>query len=64
MAEENKTKNVEDLLAQIDEFEKTIQSLSNNVATLREKLVKNKEKYGSDISQWPKEEQEGNELPK
>lgn len=55
MAEENKAKSVEDLLKQIEEFEKTIQGLAGNVANLRNKLLQNKEKYGSDISQWPKE---------
>lgn len=55
MAEEKKAKSVEDLLKQIDEFEKTIQGLAGNVANLKNKLQQNKEKYGSDISQWPKE---------
>jgi len=55
MAEEKKAKNLEDLLRQIDEFEKTIQGLSNNVAVLKKKLLENKEKYGSDINSWPKE---------
>ncbi|MFC1511010.1 hypothetical protein ACFL5U_01315 [Candidatus Margulisiibacteriota bacterium] len=55
MAEENKAKNVDDLLKQIAEFEKTIKGLGNNVAGLKQKLMKNKEKYGSNISKWPKE---------
>ncbi|MGB9613489.1 MAG: hypothetical protein ACPL4K_04865 [Candidatus Margulisiibacteriota bacterium] len=54
MAEEQK-KNVDELLRQIEEFEKTIQELANNVATLKKKIIENKEKYGPDISQWPKE---------
>jgi hypothetical protein len=55
MAEEKKVKSVEDLLKQIDEFEKTIQGLAGNVANLKKKLLENKEKYGPDISNWPKE---------
>jgi predicted esterase len=55
MAEEPVVKNVDELLRQIEEFEKTIQGLAENVATLKQKLIENKEKYGPDISQWPKE---------
>ena len=55
MAEEQKTKNVDELLKQIEEFEKTIQGLAQNVATLKKKLIENKAKYGPDISSWPKE---------
>lgn len=55
MSEEQKVKNVDDLLKQIEDFEKTIQGLANNVALLKKKIIENKEKYGPDISQWPKE---------
>lgn len=55
MGEEKTTANVDDLLKQIEEFEKTIQGLANNVASLKQKLLENKEKYGPDISKWPKE---------
>jgi len=55
MAEEQKAKNVDDLLKQIEEFEKTIQGLAENVGALKKKLLENREKYGSDINQWPKE---------
>jgi hypothetical protein len=48
-------KSVEDILKQIDEFEKTLQSLGKNVASLKQKMLENKEKYGSDIQKWPKE---------
>jgi hypothetical protein len=57
MAEQKPVKNVDELLKQIDEFNKTISDLAGNVANLRRKLVENKEKYGSDINQWPKEAQ-------
>mgnify|MGYP001607825128 CR=1 FL=1 len=53
MAEE---KNVDSLLKQIEEFNKTITDLSGNVATLKKKLQENKAKYGNDINKWPKEE--------
>ncbi|MBU0630789.1 MAG: hypothetical protein KKC80_07750 [Candidatus Margulisbacteria bacterium] len=50
-----KAKNIDELLAQIDEFEKTIHGLGENVAKLKQKLLENKSKYGPDISAWPKE---------
>ena len=52
---EAQTKNVDDLLKQIDEFEKTLKGLEGNVQTLKQRLTESKEKYGSDISKWPKE---------
>ena len=57
MAEEQKTKSVDELLKQIEEFENTIQGLAGNVVALKQKLLENKEKYGPDISNWPKEAQ-------
>ncbi len=54
MAEEKK-KNVDDLLKQIEDFEKTIQGLAANVSGLKQKLIENKSKYGPDINSWPKE---------
>jgi septation ring formation regulator EzrA len=56
MAEEQKVKNVDELIKQIDDFEKTIQGLTEHVANLKKKLADNKAKYGTDISNWPKEE--------
>jgi archaellum component FlaC len=55
MAEQKALKNVDDLLNQINEFEKTLKNLQTNVETLKSKLMSNKEKYGSDISKWPRE---------
>ena len=55
MAEEKAAKNVDDLLKQIDEFEKTLKCLGSNVASLKQKLLENKAKFGVDISKWPKE---------
>lgn len=55
MAEEKKAKNLDELLKQIEDFEKTIKGLEANVANLKKKLLENKEKYGPDLSSWPKE---------
>jgi hypothetical protein len=55
MAEEQKPKNVDDLLKQIDDFESTLKGLEGNVHNLRKKLQENRGKYGSDINKWPKE---------
>ena len=57
MAEEQKAKNFDELLKQIEEFEKTIQGLAGNVSALKQKLLENKGKYGPDIIKWPKEAQ-------
>ncbi len=55
MAEEKNAKSVDELLKQIEEFEKTLQGLSSNVGGLKQRLRENKEKYGIDINKWPKE---------
>lgn len=55
MADEKKEKNFDELMKQIEEFEKTIQGLMANVQTLKKKLAENREKYGTDMSAWPKE---------
>ncbi|MFH1386883.1 MAG: hypothetical protein ABIH50_04375 [bacterium] len=52
---EQKAKNLDELLKQVEDFEKTIGDLGNNVAILKKKLLENKEKYGPDVSTWPKE---------
>lgn len=56
MAEEQKVKNVDDLLKQIDEFQKTIKGLEDNVTGLKKRLQENKDKYGIDMTQWPKDQ--------
>ena len=56
MVEEKQPKNVDDLLKQIEQFGKTLQGLEENVVGLKQKLLENKEKYGNDISNWPKED--------
>jgi hypothetical protein len=52
---DNKPAKFEDLIKQIDDFEKTIQQLTSNVAVLKQKLKANQEKYGPDMSKWPKD---------
>jgi uncharacterized coiled-coil protein SlyX len=42
-----------DLIEQIDEFEKTIQKLNENVAILRKKLTEKQTQFGDDVSRWP-----------
>ncbi|MBN2057923.1 MAG: hypothetical protein JW782_03935 [Candidatus Saganbacteria bacterium] len=54
MAEEQEKK-VGQILKQIEEFEQTIKGLEANVAILKKKLADSREKYGEDISKWPKE---------
>ncbi len=49
-------KNAENLIKQIEEFEKTIKSLQDNVDVLKKKLEEKKQKYGNDLNNWPKEQ--------
>jgi prefoldin subunit 5 len=51
----DKAKNLEELMKQIDDFEKTIQGLGQNVADLKKKLQENQAKYGADMTKWPQE---------
>ena len=51
--EEKSKITLEALFSQIDEFQKTINELQDNLKKFREKLVKNKEKHGHDVSKWP-----------
>jgi hypothetical protein len=43
----------EELMKKVDEFEKTVSGLLENIKTFRSKLVENKKKYGPDTSKWP-----------
>ena len=56
MAEKKDPITLEGLLKQIDDFSSTIKGLEENVGSLKKKLLEKKEKYGTDISKWPKEE--------
>lgn len=43
----------EELMKRVEEFEKTVSGLLENIKTFKSKLVENKAKYGSDTSKWP-----------
>ena len=51
MAEKSTT--YEELMSKVDEFEKTVLSLLDNIKTFKSKLGENKAKYGPDTSKWP-----------
>jgi len=46
---------VDELIKKSEEFEKTVLDLLENIKTFREKLKSNKDKYGPDITKWPRE---------
>jgi len=50
---DQKEVDLDDIFSQIDEFEKTITQLNDNLKNFREKLLKNREKFGPDMSKWP-----------
>ena len=50
---EKKSETFEELIKKVDEFEKTVLGLLENIKKFRAKLNENKEKYGSDTSKWP-----------
>ena len=52
---EAKQPSFDELMTQIEAFEKTVSELSENVSRLKAKLLVNKEKYGPDVANWPKE---------
>ena len=54
MAEQTKA-SLEELFAKIDEFEKTILQLKDNLAKFKKKLLENMKKFGPDTSKWPQE---------
>jgi len=43
----------EELMKKIEEFEKTVVGLLDNIKKFKDKLLENKEKYGPDTSKWP-----------
>ena len=48
-----KSETFEELLKKVEEFEKTVLGLLENIKIFKERLIENKSKYGSDISKWP-----------
>jgi hypothetical protein len=53
---EAKQPDFNDLMKQIEAFEKTVSELAANIGKLKHKLQANKDKYGPDMRSWPKEE--------
>jgi hypothetical protein len=49
-------KKYDELMKQLEAFEKTVSELASNIAKLKGKLMDNKEKYGADIAAWPKDQ--------
>ena len=45
---------LEEVFKQLDDFEKTLTDLQSNIKSFRTRLAENKDKYGPDISKWPK----------
>ncbi len=43
----------EELMKKVEEFEKTVLGLLENIKKFKERLVENKSKYGPDTSKWP-----------
>jgi hypothetical protein len=43
----------DELMKKVEEFEKTVLHLLENLKTFKTKLIENKEKYGPDTSKWP-----------
>ena len=51
MAEKAST--FEELMKKVEEFEKTVLGLLDNIKIFKSKLIENKSKYGQDTSKWP-----------
>ena len=45
--------NVDELLKKVDEFQKTVSGLLENIGKFKAKLLENRKKFGADISKWP-----------
>jgi hypothetical protein len=43
----------EDLMKKVEEFEKTVSGLLENLKIFKSKLIENKAKYGPDTTKWP-----------
>jgi hypothetical protein len=50
---EQKPASFEELLKKVEEFEKTVNGLLENIKVFKKRLFDNKEKYGSDTAKWP-----------
>jgi hypothetical protein len=45
--------NFQELLAKVEEFEKTVTGLLDNIKRFKSRILENKKKYGPDTSKWP-----------
>lgn len=45
--------NIDEILAKVDEFKKTIADLGNNLDKFKGIILDNIKKYGKDSSKWP-----------
>lgn len=48
-----KTATFDELMKKVEEFEKTVLGLLDNIKVFKSKLIENKSKYGPDTSKWP-----------
>ncbi len=46
-----------DIFAEIEEFEKTVSKLQDNIKRFKKKLQDNQKKYGPDMAKWPEKAQ-------
>ena len=52
-----KRETFEELMHKVEEFEKTVVGLLENIRKFKSKLNDNKERYGPDTSKWPVNEE-------
>ena len=43
----------DELMKKVEEFEKTVIGLLDNIKRFKDKLIESKKKYGPDTSKWP-----------
>jgi len=51
-----KKETFEELMNKVEEFEKTVAGLLENIRKFKSKLLDNKKRYGPDTSKWPVKE--------
>ncbi len=52
-----KKETFEELMNKVEEFEKTVSGLLENIRKFKSKLLDNKKRYGPDTSKWPVNEE-------
>jgi chaperonin cofactor prefoldin len=48
-----KSESVDELMKKVEEFEKTVLGLLENIKKFKSRLAENKTKFGPDTSKWP-----------